>query len=355
MIPLVLAARRDPRFRAVVCLTAQHRQMVDAVLKLFKLKPDYDLNIMLPGQQLPELTARILGRVKSVIRDVKPHALVIQGDTTTAFTVALAAFYEKIPVVHVEAGLRSGNKQHPFPEETNRTLISHLADYHFAPTASARANLLREGVAAGSIFVTGNTIVDTIKLIRPKLSPRMLPLKFQDGRKVLLVTAHRRESFGAPLRAICGALRELAERHPALEIVYPVHLNPHVRRTVMKELGARRHPNIHLIEPLPYEKFLALLNRCDAALTDSGGIQEEAPSFGKPVLVMRRVSERVEGLHNGHARLVGTSQKVIVRETSRVLAQKPRNHRLKRNPYGDGNSSRRILNVLARSLSNRRA
>ncbi len=348
LAPIILEARKNKSFMTFVCLTAQHREMVDQVLKLFRIKVDFDLNLMEKGQSLGDLTHRLFSKIQKVINRVKPDVIVIQGDTTTAFAVALKAFYERIPVAHVEAGLRSHDKYHPFPEEANRVLISHLADYHFAPTEEARKNLLHEGISPKKIWVTGNTVVDALELIRPSLNGRALPYLNKDSekRKLILVTAHRRESFGKPLRSICAALRDLSAKHPDIEIVYPVHLNPQVQRVVFKELKGKK--GIRLVNPLSYEEFARLMDRAYLILTDSGGIQEEAPSFKTPVLVMRDVSERPDGLLLGVAKLVGTSREKIVREASRLIEDpKAYAEMIKsRNPYGDGKASGRILSAL---------
>ncbi len=352
LAPVILAAKRDTRFQTSVCLTAQHRQMVDQVLGLFRIRPDFDLNLMEKGQTLGDLTQRLFRRMEPVLKKARPDVLLVQGDTTTAFAVALKAFYHKIPVGHVEAGLRSHNKYRPFPEEINRVLISHLADYHFAPTAEARNNLLHEGIPARKVYVTGNTVVDALNHVKPQIKGLKLP--FLSGRdstqRIIFVTAHRRESFGKPLTAICLALKGLVQKFPDIEIVYPVHLNPEVERTVKKELGGVK--GIRLIPPVSYERCLAWIERCYLILTDSGGIQEEAPSFGKPVLVMRDVSERPDGIKLGVAKLVGTSREKIFGEASRLLKDPRAYGRMvkRRNPYGDGKASQRILNTLAKEF-----
>ncbi len=347
LAPVIAAFRRDPQFRVWTCLTGQHREMVDQVLRLFRIRVDFDLDLMVKGQTLSDLTAKLFPKMDRVLQKIKPDLLMVQGDTTTAFAVALKAFYKRIPVAHVEAGLRTFNKYHPFPEEINRVLISHLGDLHFAPTAEARANLLREGIPAKNIFVTGNTVVDALKEVRSKLSSARisLPAKISNGTRMILVTAHRRESFGKPMVNICRALKTLAKTYPNLEIIYPVHLNPNVQSIVHKELAGIR--NIHLWKPLSYLEFVKLMERCYFILTDSGGVQEEAPSFGKPVLVMREVSERGEGIRMGIAKLVGTSTIKIVREATRLLENPLAYRRMagKKNPYGDGLSSKRIAAI----------
>lgn len=352
LAPLILEAKKDTRFQTVVCLTAQHREMVDEVLRLFKIKPDFDLDIMKKGQSLSDLTRKIVPASEKILKTVKPDVVLVQGDTTTAFTIALQCFYQKIPVGHVEAGLRSGNKHHPFPEELNRILISHVADFHFVPTPAARKNLRREGIPDSQIFLTGNTVVDALQWIRNSglPSPTFANEKNSKGKKKILVTAHRRENFGKPLESICQALKDLVQKHPDAEVHYPVHLNPNVQQTVRSKLSGVK--DIHLLPPVSYEKFLALMDQSYLILTDSGGIQEEAPSFGKPVLVMRKVSERSEGIEMGVAKLVGTSRDAIFKAASRLLREPEAYARMvqRKNPYGDGRASKRILNILAKVL-----
>lgn len=351
MAPLILEAKKDPRFQTVVCLTAQHRQMVDEVLRLFKIRPDFDLDIMKKGQSLSDLTSKIMPASERVIKQVKPDIVLVQGDTTTAFTIALQCFYQQIPIAHVEAGLRSGNKQHPFPEEVNRILISHVADFHFVPTSAARQNLLKEGVANSQIFLTGNTVVDALRWIQISgLLSQKTKKTTKSATKKILVTAHRRENFGKPLESICQALKDLVEEHEDAEVHYPVHLNPNVQKTVQAKLSNVK--GIHLLPPVSYEKFLTLMDESYLILTDSGGIQEEAPSFGKPVLVMREVSERSEGIDMGVAKLVGTSRDSIFKTASRLLREPEAYAKMvnRKNPYGDGRASQKILNILARSL-----
>lgn len=351
LAPVIATFRQNPNFRVWTCLTGQHREMVDQVLRLFKIRIDFDLDLMVKGQTLSGLTASLFPKMDEVIKRTHPDLLMVQGDTTTAFAVALKAFYEHIPIAHVEAGLRSYNKYHPFPEEINRILISHLGDLHFAPTMTARKNLLREGVAPKNIFVTGNTIVDALREVRSQSAfarmklPRLIP-----GKKMILVTAHRRESFGKPMMNICRALKALALKFPELEIIYPVHLNPNVQMIVKRELS--RIKSIHLWKPLSYIEFLKLMENCRLILTDSGGVQEEAPSFGKPVLIMREVSERGEGIQMGLAKLVGTSPQKIIREVSALLGTESLYRKMvgKKNPYGDGFSSKRIMQITGRFL-----
>jgi UDP-N-acetylglucosamine 2-epimerase (non-hydrolysing) len=327
--------------------------MADQVLDLFKIRPDFDLNLMQKNQTLGDLTRRLFPKMEKVLQQKRPDVVVVQGDTTTAFAVALKAFYERVPVAHVEAGLRSHNKYQPFPEEMNRCLISRLADFHFVPTEEARQNLLCEGIEASKIQVTGNTIVDALRLVRVCLRDRRHSLvsRFSDQNKIILVTAHRRESFGKPLESICCSLKRIAANFPDVRIVFPVHLNPRVQRAVHSSLG--KISNILLVPPLPYIEFLALLQKSYLVLTDSGGVQEEAPSFGKPVLVLREVTERREALGKGLAKLVGTSEKKIYREASRLLRNPAAYRKMVgvRNPFGDGRASERILARIAKMFA----
>ena len=356
LAPVILEAKKNKAFETYVCLTAQHREMVDQVLKLFKIKPDFDLNLMVKNQTLGELTQKLFPKIQKVFQQLRPDGLIVQGDTTTAFAVALQAFYERIPTFHIEAGLRSHNKYQPFPEEINRVLVSHVADYNFAPTEEARQNLLNEGILSQKISVTGNTVVDALNLVRPLINGRIIPglENLPINKKVVLITAHRRESFGKPLQSICQAIRDLVKVYPDVEIVYPVHLNPRVQNTVFKELKGQR--GIRLIAPLNYDEFLSLMNRSYLILTDSGGIQEEAPSFGKPVLVMREKSERPDGIRLGVAKLVGTSKEIIFREASRLIKDSIAYQGMvkKKNPYGDGKASKRIIAEIFKLLSKNR-
>ncbi|HRZ39833.1 MAG TPA: UDP-N-acetylglucosamine 2-epimerase (non-hydrolyzing) [Candidatus Omnitrophota bacterium] len=356
MAPVIEEFRRHKKCRVWTCLTGQHREMVDQVLRIFGIKTDFDLNLMERGQTLENLTARVFSRMDRVLRRTSPDLLFVQGDTTTAFTVALKAFYSRIPVAHIEAGLRTFNKYQPFPEEINRVLISHLADYHFPPTKQAALNLRREGVPQDRIFVTGNTVVDALQSIRNKLSRSLLPVlkRIHPSRRIVLVTAHRRESFGTPLRSIFKALRTIAARYPDVEIVYPVHLNPNVQKAAYHELTGI--PRIHLLHPLSYLEFLTLMKYSHLILTDSGGVQEEAPSFHKPVLVMREVSERNEGVELGVAKLVGTSKEKIINEAAKLLSGNKAYREMirKRNPYGDGKASQRIFQITRKILGRRK-
>ena len=354
MAPLVHALAKDPHFEAKVCVTAQHREMLDQVLSLFSIVPDYDLNIMSPGQGLTEITCRILQGLKPVLESFKPDVVLVHGDTTTTAAASLAAFYQRIPVGHVEAGLRTGDLYSPWPEEANRTLTGHLAMYHFAPTENSRQNLLRENLSGKRIFVTGNTVIDALLWVRDRvmndkalnadLSQRY-PFLSQ-GKKMILVTGHRRESFGQGFEQICHALAEVAANNPDVQIVYPVHLNPNVSEPVNRILG--HIDNVMLIEPQEYLPFVWLMNHAWLILTDSGGIQEEAPSLGKPVLVMRETTERPEAIDAGTVRLVGTDSQRIVDEVTRLLRDEEEYQRMSRahNPYGDGRACERILSAL---------
>lgn len=353
MAPVVLElTRRLGREAVRVVVTAQHRQMLDQVLALFSIRPDHDLDIMRPGQSLFEVTARVLTGLEPVLAAEEPDLLLVQGDTTSVFVGALAAFYCKIPVGHVEAGLRTGDRYSPFPEEVNRRLASVLTELHFAPTERARDNLLREGVAPGKIFVTGNTVIDAL-LATVRRDYRFGPehgLGAVDfARRLIVVTAHRRESFGEPFRGLCRGLAAVADRFEDVQIVYPVHLNPNVQAPVNEILG--RHPRIHLVPPLDYEPFVQLLDRATLILTDSGGIQEEAPSLGKPVLVLRENTERPEAVDAGTVRLVGTDPDRILAESSRLLTDATAYEAMARaiNPYGDGHAAARIADVVLRA------
>ncbi len=337
-------------FETILLATAQHRSLLDQMLNLFALKPDIDLNLMEPNQSLDGLTSRVILRASQVLKRVKPNLVIVQGDTTTAMVVALAAFYLKIPVAHVEAGLRTGNRYQPFPEEINRRLISALATLNFAPTKQAVLNLRREGIPKKNIFLTGNTVVDALLQMKEKIEKNPLPVKISPRNRLILVTAHRRESFGEPLKNICLALLRLIEEFPDIEIVYPVHPNPNVRQSVYNLLSGR--PRLHLLRPLPYLDLLALIERSYLILTDSGGLQEEAPSFHKPVLVLREVTERPEGIRAGVAKLVGTSTQKIVSQTRMLLLNGRVYERMTKapNPYGDGRASQRIVRHLRRYL-----
>ena len=351
LAPVIQELARHPReFEVLVLVTAQHRRMLDQVLSVFHIQPDYDLNLMRPGQSLADVTGGVLRGVERVLRRVRPDLVIVQGDTTSALASAMAAFYQRIPVGHVEAGLRTNDKYSPYPEEMNRRLVSSLADLHFAPTRRAKENLLRAGVPSASVHVTGNTVVDALKAIRRSNAKWYVSEldRASPEQRVILVTAHRRESFGPGFQRICRALRMLVERNADVEVVYPVHLNPNVRKPVRAVLsGVQR---IHLIEPLEYLPFVRLMERAYLILTDSGGVQEEAPALGKPVLVMRDVTERPEGVEAGTAKLVGTDAGKIVSETERLLRSNVAYRKMARarNPYGDGHASFRIVAELRR-------
>lgn len=344
--------RRDDRFVSRICVTGQHRELLDQVLGLFHVTPDHDLAVMTADQDLAALTARTISGLGEVIAREAPHVVVVQGDTTTAFCGALAAYYQKIPVAHVEAGLRTGHKYAPFPEELNRRLVTQIADHHFAPTDGAREALLREGVPGETIHVTGNTVIDALLWVRAELRHRApdLPdtlLRAIDDFPLLLVTAHRRESIDASLEAICRAIKDVLASHDSVRVVFPMHLNPRVRAVVEHDL--RDHARIFLLEPQPYAAFVWLLDRATLVLTDSGGVQEEAPSLGTPVLVARDTTERPEGVAAGSARVVGTRREDIAAQTLEVLTHPEIRSAMAecRNPYGDGSAARRIADVLA--------
>jgi UDP-N-acetylglucosamine 2-epimerase (non-hydrolysing) len=343
--------RRSDEFETAVVHTGQHRTMLDHALQFFNIKPDFNLDVMRPNQTLSSLTARVLDNVENACRCFEPHTMLVQGDTTTAFASALAAYYCKIPVGHIEAGLRSRDIYNPFPEEVNRRLVSVMTEIHFAPTAMARDNLLAEGVPNEKIVVTGNTVVDTLRVLRhlphswDKTPLADIPA---DGCRLVLVTSHRRESWGPDQENMCRALKDLVRRHSDIRVIYPVHMNPNVRSTVHALLqGSDR---IHLTEPLDYTTFVSLLQRCFMVLTDSGGVQEEAPTFGKPVLVLRKVTERPEASQFGMAKIIGMSRENIVAETERLLndADAYLDMSQGENPYGDGHGSERIVEAVAR-------
>jgi len=354
MAPLVHALAKDPDFEARVCVTAQHREMLDQVLNLFSIVPDYDLNIMRPGQGLTEITCGILQGLKPILDAFRPDVVLVHGDTTTTIAASLAAFYQRIPVGHVEAGLRTGDLSSPWPEEANRTLTGHLAMYHFAPTENSRQNLRRENVADERIFVTGNTVIDALFWVRDSVMNNPAQYEalaarypFLDAnKKLVLVTGHRRESFGQGFEQICHALADIAARHDDVQIVYPVHLNPNVSEPVNRILGPVE--NVFLIEPQDYLPFMWLMNHAWLILTDSGGIQEEAPSLGKPVLVMRDTTERPEAVDAGTVKLVGTDRQRIVDEVTLLLNDNEAWQTMSRahNPYGDGQACGRILHAL---------
>lgn len=358
LAPVILALKTNPQFDCRVCVTAQHREMLDQVLQVFGIVPDVDLNLMQPNQTLAGLTTRAIESLDHYFSEEQPDMVMVQGDTTTVFCAALSAFYHHIPIAHVEAGLRTFNLNSPWPEEANRVFTSHLADLHFAPTATSRDNLLREGVSSERIFVTGNTVIDAlfialekIKATPPDISglPQYL---MQQGSNdpLVLITGHRRENFGEGFKNICQAISQLASRFPNVTFVYPVHLNPNVQKPVYDLIAG--HRNVHLISPLDYLPFVALMARSTLILTDSGGVQEEAPSLGKPVLVMRDTTERPEAVDMGTVKLVGTNITAIVEDTTTLMTDDKAYAAMANavNPYGDGNATARILTACAHFL-----
>ncbi len=359
MAPVVRALEQSEHFHHVLCVTAQHRDMLDQILELFALRPRHDLDLMRPGQDLYHLTAAVILGIQGVLALEKPDLVLVHGDTTTTFAATLASFYARVPVGHVEAGLRTGNLAAPFPEEANRVLADRLCTYLFPPTSRARDVLLCEGCEPDRVWVTGNTVIDALLDVRSRLDTLQVdnacfgsawPVMRNPRVPVILVTGHRRESFGQGFRDICTALRRISQRHPGVHIVYPVHLNPNVRRPVNEHLSGLE--NVHLIPPLGYAPFIRLMDRARFVLTDSGGIQEEAPSLGKPVLVMRDTTERPEGVQAGTVKLVGTSVQRIVAESERLLLDEQAYQVMHRahNPYGDGKAAARIRDVLAESF-----
>jgi len=354
MAPLVHALAADDRFDAKVCVTAQHREMLDQVLSLFEITPDYDLNLMKAGQTLNDITARILLELKPVLQDFKPDVVLVHGDTATTFASSLAAYYEQIAVGHVEAGLRTGNIYSPWPEEANRKLTGALTKYHFAPTDNSKANLLNENYSPDNIVVTGNTVIDALLMVKAKIEQdselkAKLAAQFpflDESKRLILVTGHRRESFGGGFERICEALAITAKINPDVQILYPMHLNPNVREPVNRILGGIE--NIILIEPQEYLPFIYLMSRAYIILTDSGGIQEEAPSLGKPVLVMRDTTERPEAVEAGTVKLVGTDIDAIVSNLNKLLTSGSAYKEMSfaHNPYGDGQACQRIINRL---------
>ncbi len=371
MAPLVKEFEKQPdRYETLVCVTGQHREMLDQVLRLFEIVPQYDLNIMKHGQDLYDVTARVLVGLRDVLKETQPDWVLVHGDTTTSMAAALAAFYQQVPVAHVEAGLRTHDPYSPWPEEMNRQITSRIATCHFSPTPLSRQNLLNEGVDEAAIAVTGNTVIDALYMVIDKIkdNPAIqgeineallksgLPKNMtenivspgQDGRKLVLITGHRRENFGEGFQNICNAIKTLTERFPNVDFIYPMHLNPRVREPIRQVFGEAAGQNIFFIEPLEYLPFVYLMNRSTMVLTDSGGIQEEAPGLGKPVLVMRDTTERPEALEAGTVKLVGTDYHLIVSETSRLLENGDYYDAMARatNPYGDGKASSRIVEFL---------
>ena len=368
MAPLVKAfQQRSEEFETVVCVTGQHREMLDQVLELFDIKPDFDLNIMKQGQDLYDITSRVLLGMRDVFKECRPDILFVHGDTTTSTAAALAAFYSQIPVAHVEAGLRTHDIYSPWPEEINRQITGRIATYNFSPTPLSRENLLKENVDASHITVTGNTVIDALHWVTAKIKSdatldaslaEALKTRGYDvarldaGRRLVLITGHRRENFGDGFHNICNALKTLSQEHPDVDFVYPMHLNPNVRRPIHETFGEDLSSlgNMFFIEPLEYLMFIFLMEKSDIVLTDSGGIQEEAPGLGKPVLVMRDTTERPEGVAAGTLKLVGTEEDVIYREFSRLLSDEAEYAAMSHasNPYGDGRASERIADVLAK-------
>ncbi len=359
LFPVIRALEADPRFRPVVCVSAQHRQMLDQVLEIAGIVPDHDLNLMQPGQTLDSLTALLLTRLGAVMDAAQPERVIVQGDTATAMAGALAAYYRKIPVDHVEAGLRSGNIYHPWPEEVNRKIIGSIASLHFAPTAVAAGKLLAEQVPADRVHVTGNTVIDALKWVqarivaKPSLAGDLADLeRLFAGRRIIGVTSHRRENFGEGMANIAQAIRQIVARQD-VAVIFPLHLNPNVRAVMNQALGGLS--NVALIEPLDYPHFVRLLSIAEIMLTDSGGVQEEAPALGKPVLVMRETTERPEGVSAGTARLVGTDATRIVTELFNLLDDKAAYEAMARahNPFGDGQSAGRIVELIGHEIGHK--
>jgi len=358
MAPLVLGLQKHDAFESIVCVTAQHRKMLDQVLEIFNIKPDYDLNIMKHKQTLEEITSNILLEISKVLSTVKPDIVLVHGDTTTCFAATLAAFYARIPVGHVEAGLRTNDMYAPFPEEANRTLVGKLAKYHFAPTETSKDNLLKENIQPDKILISGNTVIDALLDVQKKVAAfneehwletignKVYNKAINANRKMILITGHRRENFGQGFINICEAIKTLANKHADWDFIYPVHLNPNVLEPVNKLLSTL--DNVMLIEPTDYSTFVWLMDNCHLILTDSGGVQEEGPSIGKPVLVMRDVTERPEAVKAGTVKLVGTSQEKIVNGVEDVLLNDTVYAKMSAasNPYGDGHAVERILSYL---------
>lgn len=357
MVPLVKAFEKEKNVETKVCVTAQHREMLDQVLDIFDIVPHYDLDIMKPGQDLYTVTANVLLGMKDILFKFQPDIVLVHGDTTTTFSVSLACFYQKIKVGHVEAGLRTNDIYSPWPEEANRQIAGVLANYHFAPTVTSQRNLLKENKNEKSIIVTGNTVIDALflalekiendKKLKEKIENNISSqYKFDENRKIILVTGHRRENFGQGFINICKALKTLADNNPDIDIVYPVHLNPNVQKPVKEILSDTS--NVYLIEPLQYESFIYMMNRSYFIITDSGGVQEEAPSLGKPVLVMRDTTERPEAFTAGTVKLVGTNPELIISEAQRLLDEKSEYEKMSKshNPYGDGKACEKIVNFI---------
>lgn len=349
MAPIIKVMENASEIDNTICITAQHREMLDQVLNLFQIEPDYDLNIFKPGQSLTEITMKALEGLEKVILEVKPDVLLVQGDTSTVFAGALAAFYQKVKIGHVEAGLRSGNLYSPYPEEANRKLTGILTDFHFAPTETNKDNLLREGYSIEKIFITGNTVIDALQYSVKEDYSFQIPLldniDYKDKR-IILLTSHRRENLGKPMENIFSAINQIALEYEDIEVVFPIHLNPKVRQIANKIFNGNRR--VHLIEPLDYEPFTNLMARSYLVVTDSGGLQEEAPSLGKPVLVVREETERPEGIEAGTAKLVGTNYDNILKEIDILLSNQKEYEKMANavNPYGDGRASERIVDII---------
>ena len=353
MAPIIKAMEKEERIENIVCITAQHREMLDQVLNLFNIEADYDLNIFKPGQSLTEITINALKGLEDVIQEVKPDVLLVQGDTTTVFAGALAAFYQKVKIGHVEAGLRSGNLYSPYPEEANRKLTGIMTDFHFAPTEESKKNLLKEDYPQEKIFITGNTVIDALQYAIKEDYDFQLPLLNKldyENKKVILMTSHRRENIGEPMEDIFSAVKDIVEKHQDVEVVFPIHLNPKVREIAYRVFGD--NPRIHLIEPLDYEPFTNLMAKSYMVVTDSGGLQEEAPSLGKPVLVIREETERPEGIEAGTAKLVGTNYDNVFKEIDILLSNSEEYKKMANavNPYGDGKAAERIVNAIIKNL-----
>ena len=364
MSPLVKEFQKYPeKFETIVCVTGQHREMLDQVLRIFDIQPDYDLNIMKQGQDLYDVTARVLTGMRDVLKETRPDIVLVHGDTTTSTAAALAAFYQQIPVGHIEAGLRTHNIYSPWPEEVNRQITGRIATYHFAPTSLSKDNLLQEGISGEQIIVTGNTVIDALYMVVEKIKndgilscelEKVLKAsgydisRLSDGRKLVLITGHRRENFGDGFISMCKAIKSLSEKYPEVDFVYPMHLNPNVRKPIHEVFGESQRANLFFIEPLEYLSFVYLMEKSAIVLTDSGGIQEEAPGLGKPVLVMRDTTERPEALEAGTVKLVGTDYDKIVNEVSGLLDSQEYYKKMSKaiNPYGDGKACSRIVKAL---------
>lgn len=364
MSPLVKEFQKYPeKFETIVCVTGQHREMLDQVLRIFDIQPDYDLNIMKQGQDLYDVTARVLTGMRDVLKETRPDIVLVHGDTTTSTAAALAAFYQQIPVGHIEAGLRTHNIYSPWPEEVNRQITGRIATYHFAPTSLSKDNLLQEGISGEQIIVTGNTVIDALYMVVEKIKndgilscelEKVLKAsgydisRLSDGKKLVLITGHRRENFGDGFISMCKAIKSLSEKYPEVDFVYPMHLNPNVRKPIHEVFGKSQRANLFFIEPLEYLSFVYLMEKSAIVLTDSGGIQEEAPGLGKPVLVMRDTTERPEALEAGTVKLVGTDYDKIVNEVSGLLDSQEYYEKMSKaiNPYGDGKACSRIVKAL---------